>query len=528
MSPTKLTQKRRDVRPPARQPAIARRHQRIQPHVVVDDPDHGAGTALGERIQIRLQDRSGGSYGQPAALSRPAVGNQPVSRVLGVPRAVDEMDPRTLHALAFDQAAQRPVGRAAPAVLEDKDVETRESGVLREAAKVNEQAVHVFQPLCIRDHADDQMRRRTGGRGPGRSGRGDGPAGRGTGLRFRPSEIPVCPVPELLPLVLRHAAAVLAAEAVQPLPLGGRPGRRQARPRRAGEMIDGRLGDDAVAHARQLGDADVQVAVRATRERLVEQPGFEQHAQADDRIAALNAGIAHQEIRRIEVPRRSRQARRGALFDSPERRRDHVEAAGLGRFQARLKVAPAPQVIVVENRDVEPVGIATRPKQVIDAGVPCAGRAFRPPVTQEFDVDPQRSPTPDRALGSFGLVAGRIVDDDHTVRRPGLFRDRRKGPTRQQSRSICRGDENRHGRLLDVRNGCLPDAGLLESRRQDRQNSGSMPNPRGSPHPGSSGALLGRPFGRCAGNVGVASAAVKPCPLRRPAPGHRVRGWASL
>ena len=52
MSPTKLLKKRRAVRPPPRQPAIVRRHQRIQPHVVVDDPDHGAGTALGERIQI--------------------------------------------------------------------------------------------------------------------------------------------------------------------------------------------------------------------------------------------------------------------------------------------------------------------------------------------------------------------------------------------------------------------------------------------------------------------------------------------
>ena len=306
MSPTKLMQKRRDVRPLARQPAIVRRHQRIQPHVVVDDPDHGAGTALGERIQVRLQDRSGGSYGQPAALSGAAIGNQPVARVLGVPRAVDEMDPRALHTLALDQAAQRPVGRTAPAVLQDKDVETREFGVPGEAAKISEQAVHVFEPLRIRDHADDQMRRRTGGRGPGRSGRGDGLAdcGCSCGLRFRPSEIPVCPIPELFPLVLRHAATVLAAEAGQPLPLGGRPGRGQARPRCAGEMIDGRLGGDAVAHARQLGDADAQVAVRAARERLVEQPGFEQHAQADDQIAALNAGIAHQEVRRVEIQRR--------------------------------------------------------------------------------------------------------------------------------------------------------------------------------------------------------------------------------
>ena len=57
---------------------------------------------------------------------------------------------------------------------------------------------------------------------------------------------------------------------------------------------------------------------RAARQRLVEQSGLEQHAQAADQIAALDAGITHQEIRRVQILRRRDQARRGVLFDPPE------------------------------------------------------------------------------------------------------------------------------------------------------------------------------------------------------------------
>ena len=301
-----------------------------------------------------------------------------------MPRAVDQMNPQTLRALARDQAAQCFVGRPEAAVLQDQDIESREAGVSCDTTKIGEHAARVGEPLRIRDHADDQMRRclhRSRGR---RYRRGRialrAAAVRRFGPRLLPSEIPSRPCPKRFVPIFRHAAAVLAVEAVQPLLFGGRSRRGQAGSRRAGEMIDCRFGRDAVAHTRQLGEANAQVAVRATRQRLVEQPGFEQHAQSTDQVAALDAGIARQEIRRLKALRRHRQARSGALFDPPERRRNHVQTEGPGGLQAYLQVMRLPPVVVVEDRDKEPLRVAARPKQVIDAGIPRACRALRAPV----------------------------------------------------------------------------------------------------------------------------------------------------
>ena len=179
-------------------------------------------------------------------------------------------------------------------------------------------------------------------------------------------------------------------------------------------MAKGRLGDGAVADARQFRDADAQIAVGAAWQRFVEQAGFEQHAQPADQVAGLNSGISCKEARHVERPWRNDQARLGALLDPPEPRRDHVEVAALGDRQTSLQVVGIPAVVVVQDRDVDPPGVAAGPQQVIQAGVPRPGRALRAPVAQEVHGDACRPPVPDQPFGppGGGIIIARVVDDD--------------------------------------------------------------------------------------------------------------------
>ena len=51
--------------------------------------------------------------------------------------------------------------------------------------------------------------------------------------------------------------------------------------------MNGRMSGDAVADAGQLRDADAEIAVRAARQRFVEQTRFEQYAQPANKVAGL-------------------------------------------------------------------------------------------------------------------------------------------------------------------------------------------------------------------------------------------------
>ena len=72
---TKLTQHRRQsLRLPLQSP-VALGNERIQPHVVVDDPHHRAGPPLGEGVEIGLQHGSRRRDGKPASRAHAATGN---------------------------------------------------------------------------------------------------------------------------------------------------------------------------------------------------------------------------------------------------------------------------------------------------------------------------------------------------------------------------------------------------------------------------------------------------------------------
>ena len=62
--------------------------------------------------------------------------------------------------------------------------------------------------------------------------------------------------------------------------------------------MNGRMSGDAVTDAGQIRDADAEIAVRAARQRFVEQARFEEHAQPASKVAGLDAGIACQMERR--------------------------------------------------------------------------------------------------------------------------------------------------------------------------------------------------------------------------------------
>ena len=159
MKPAKLPQHRRELQGLPPQPPVLPDDERVQPHVVIDDPHHRTGPAPGECVQVRLQHRPGGGDGHLAAPARTAVGDQAVRGVFEMPRPIHEMDPQAVRAFAFDEAPQRLAGRPAAAVLQDQDVEARQAGVPGEPAKIGKQAAHVFESRRVGDHPDDQVGR---------------------------------------------------------------------------------------------------------------------------------------------------------------------------------------------------------------------------------------------------------------------------------------------------------------------------------------------------------------------------------
>ena len=69
----KRLQHRHEVQGPALQSPVLAGDERVQPHVVVDDPHHRARPTLRERVQVRLQCRSSVCDGQLAAPTRATV-----------------------------------------------------------------------------------------------------------------------------------------------------------------------------------------------------------------------------------------------------------------------------------------------------------------------------------------------------------------------------------------------------------------------------------------------------------------------
>ncbi len=193
--------------------------ERVQPHVVVDNPHRCARPALGERVQVRLQCGSGVGDGQLAAPARAAVENEPAGSVFEIVRAVDEMDAQPARAFVHDKCPQVVIGRSLVAILEHQDIQTRQSGVSGKALKIGQQAAHLFQPIGVCDHPRDQL-------GPilGRIAVSTRRCGRGTlcrkrdeplGRRFLPPEQPPGTRAEPCTFGFGHAGAVLAKEAVE-------------------------------------------------------------------------------------------------------------------------------------------------------------------------------------------------------------------------------------------------------------------------------------------------------------------------
>ena len=198
-------------------------------------------------------------------------------------------------------------------------------------------------------------------------------------------------------------------------------------------MMNGRMGGDAVTHTGQIRDADTEVTVRAAQQRFVEQARFKQHAEPADQVAALDAGIACQEARHSERPGRNRRTGFGVLLDSKERSRDHVETTALGERQAALQVVRLPPVVVVQDHDMEPPGVAAGAQQVVEARVPGSCRSPGAAVAKEVHDDAGRLPCPDRLLGSLrGGIGTRVIDDDHPPGRSRLTFDGGKSPAGQQ------------------------------------------------------------------------------------------------
>ena len=271
--------------------------------------------------------------------------------------AIHQMNAQPCSTFPFRQAAQHRARRGAGGVFEDDDIQAGKVRIVHEAANIRKQAANFVETLAIRDHAHDQvdgrLRRRVRQR---RVQRVLTLRGRLFPLVERPlapAEAGLGAAREGLALLGRHPPPILAIEAIKPRLLGSRTGSGEPRPRPVGEVFHGWPRRRAVRHVRQIRDADAQVAVRATRQRLVEQAGLQQHAQAADQIAALDARIASQEIRRGELGWRRHQTLSGVLFDPPERRRHCVQAASLDRGCARCQVLRQPAVVVVQDGNVD-------------------------------------------------------------------------------------------------------------------------------------------------------------------------------
>ena len=216
---TKPAQHRHDIQGSAVQSPVPAGDERVQPHVVIDNPHHCARPALGERVQVRLQCGSGVGDGQLAALVRAAVQNDPAGSVFEMLPAVDEMDAQPARAFVRDKCPKVVIGRSPQAILEHQDIQTRQSGVSGKVLKIGEQTAHLFQPIGICNHPRDQV-------GPilGRIAVSTRRCGRGTlcrkrddrlGRRFLPPEQPPGTGAEPCTLGFGHAAAVLAEEAVE-------------------------------------------------------------------------------------------------------------------------------------------------------------------------------------------------------------------------------------------------------------------------------------------------------------------------
>ena len=351
----------------------------------------------------------------------------------------------------------RPQGAARrwPAtVLQHEDVQARKCRVAGTISKIAEQTANLFQSIRVRDHSHDQVGPGSGGLGaPGcRCGRAAvrGWRGVGVGWRFLPPEQPPGSGPEPFTLSVGHAVAVLSEEAIEPGQPGSRTGCRQTRPRPTGEMMHRRMSGGRVAHARKLRDADAEIAVGAAPQRFVEQARFEQHAQPTHEVAALDAGIAHQEVGRMERAGRNHLERLGVLLDSQERGRDHVETVAFGEGQTAFQMVGLPPIVIVEDGDVEPPRVAAGPQQVVQARVPCAARALRAAAAEEVHDDAGWSPCADRLLGvERDRLGTRVTDDDHSLGDSSLFFDGGKCPAPQKTRSTGCGDQNRHAVFFD-------------------------------------------------------------------------------
>ena len=90
----------------------------------------------------------------------------------------------------------------------------------------------------------------------------------------------------------------------------------------------------------------------------------------------------------------------GVFLDTQERGRDHVEAAGLGKGEATLKMVGLPPIVIVEDRDVEPPGVAVDSEQMVEARVPRSASAPSAAVAKEVHNDAGRLPRSNRLFGS--------------------------------------------------------------------------------------------------------------------------------
>ena len=91
-----------DVPPAAQQATVAFLHQRIETHVVIENPHHRAGPILGECVQVALQHGSGVGDGEHGPGHGTAIENPPVQSVVGVVFPVHEVDTQTVAAFVFD------------------------------------------------------------------------------------------------------------------------------------------------------------------------------------------------------------------------------------------------------------------------------------------------------------------------------------------------------------------------------------------------------------------------------------------
>ncbi len=181
--------------------------------------------------------------------------------------------------------------------------------------------------------------------------------------------------------------------------------------------------DRCVAHTAEVGEANAEIAVSGTGERLVERPCLQEGREPDEEIGALDVRIAHQKEGRVEVVGRELGAVGLAGRDADDCRRYHVQAPSCDGLRTEREVVGFPFVVVVEDGSEKVSRVSGVAAEPFKAGVPGARCPAGAGVGDVNDPRAAEAEVVDdvAVVWSEGWIG--IINDDEKVWSPGLALD---------------------------------------------------------------------------------------------------------